>query len=720
MTVKRTPVALLLVVLQACVLAISLGIPVSASAQTSDAPDGEESASDTDAKVGERPVFVDEVVVTAQKREENLQHVPLSVKAFAATQIEEAGIETPDHFIALTPNVSIANSFTVGNSFVTIRGISQINNSDPSVAVVVDGVNLPNQKQLTRELFDIERVEVLKGPQGALYGRNSLGGVINIVTKQPTNEFEGYISADAGNGSSLGLTAAVGGPMVKDRLLFRVAGSYKESDGLIENSFLQGKVDSYEDTTGRLQLKWMPNDRLQVDLNAATSETEGGAAYYSIFPTEGFTNDFSIEPDANILGFSERQMDDLSLRAVWQTSWATLTSITAFSDLEETYRSDLDFSNPTRDLFFPLGQLGQGQDLDVGLFSEELRLTSLDEEGTRWICGAYYLETDRDLTTRVFVDTNGTIDGFFPFLVVEESNDNKAYAFFSQVDLEIAERWAVSGAMRYDKDERNQTDVASGLRRSTSFDEWQPKLTLEYQASDKAMAYLNLSTGFRSGGFNAPTVTPEIFKNETTENLEIGFKTTLWGDRLRLNGAAYLTRGHDVQYFSVDLPGQVIDNIAETEMKGLELDLFARVARNWDLYAAFGFNDSEIRDFDGTGRFVGNQTPSNIRHSINLGAQYVYPIGSRMFGIARIDLERRGKQYWHPDNLDVQDPVELVNLRFSIEGASWAVTAWARNLTDERFYVEYMDAFWGGALLVNDLGQLNMPRTYGIKLKRRF
>jgi iron complex outermembrane recepter protein len=179
---------------------------------------------------------LEEVVVTAQRREEKLQDVPVSVVAFDELAIRQAGIRNTADFLGMTPNVSFDQSFTVGNSFVTMRGIEQINNADSPVAVVVDGVPQGNQKQLKMELFDVERIEVLEGPQGALYGRNAIGGAINIITKQPTNDFSGFAQIGAGSGQEREGIFALSGPIVPNKLLFRVSGEYKDADGQIENS----------------------------------------------------------------------------------------------------------------------------------------------------------------------------------------------------------------------------------------------------------------------------------------------------------------------------------------------------------------------------------------------------------------------------------------------------------------------------------------------------
>ncbi len=155
-------------------------------------------------------------------------------------------------------------------------------------------------------------------------------------------------------------------------------------------------------------------------------------------------------------------------------------------------------------------------------------------------------------------------------------------------------------------------------------------------------------------------------------------------------------------------------------MQGLELDLTASPAKGWEIYTSLAYNDSEIDDFDGTGAFVGKQTPSNIRYQAYVGTRYAKPVSSKLVGVARVDVELRGKQYWHPDNLDVQDPIELVNLRLGLVSSAWEVTAWARNLFDEEYYVEYADALWAGILSGNDIGHLGRPRSYGLDVRRKF
>ena len=665
---------------------------------------------------------LEEIVVTAEARAENLQEVPVAVTAFSAQDIADAGIESTADFIALTPNVSFDDSFTVGNSFVAIRGVTQINNADSPVAIVVDGVPQNNQKQFKMDLYDIERIEVLKGPQGALYGRNAIGGAINIVTKTPSNELEGFVTVGAGNGGSKKVQASLSGPIVDDKLLFRLSGSYKDGDGLIDNTFLGTEVDFVESTDFRGKFLFNATETLSFDLRLATSTLEGGAIYDSAFwdntgPTN--TNDERL-PVTDILGTSERNIDEVTFKADWVTDAGSLTYIAGYTDIEEDYFGDLDFCNPVDcpQGFFGFGQVDQLQDLQVELMSHELRWTSPDDQRFRWAAGAFLIDTDRSLTTIATLADLGNV----PIVMNTEDNDNEAFALFAQFEFDFTDTLELSASIRRDEDDREQTDVATGTTRSTSFDATQPKVTLTWTPANNRLLYLTYANGFRSGGFNG--VGGREFDDEIVDNIEVGFKSKWMDNRLLLNVAAYQADSEDFQFFFVDINAggaQVIDNLDEVSLTGFEVEVEALLAPNWSVFGALGLQDSDIEAIDPAlpvPASVGNRTPKTTKSSLNLGTQVEFDVGNNLGGMFRIDYERRGDKYWHPDNVDVMDPVSLLNARIGIGSENWNLTLWGRNLTDE-FYFEDFNAqpFTG---LPWNIGWANRPRSYGIDFRYDF
>lgn len=676
------------------------------------------------------------IIVTAQRREERLQDVPVSVKAFSAKQIEDAGIKSTQDFINMTPNMSFDNSFTYGNSFVVIRGVTQINNADSPVAVVVDGVPQNNQKQLKMNLFDVQRIEVLKGPQGALYGRNAIGGAINIETKQPKNKFEGFAGLAVGNGGATELSGGASGAIVDDRVLLRVVGQTKKSDGLIDNTYLGKKVDAIDhDDSVRAKLTVLASDAVRLDFRASSTDFKAGAVWDSVVNPSGTVrtpNDITY-PRTNLLGHSNGKTDDFSFKAEVDTGLGQITAITGYTKLTESYRGDLDFSNPTNlpNGFLGFGfQAGQGQNLDVKMLSQEVRIASPSKQSLRWIAGTYYLNTKRSLQTRAFFDTNGDMAQFDDptktLIDLKESNDNDAYAVFGQLDYDLTPDLTLSGALRFDRDERDQTDLTTGKKRANSFDAWQPKVTLTKKFSPQVMSYVTYSTGFRSGGFNAPGLAN--FKSENLKNYEIGTKTTLLDNRLILNAAAFYSRSRDFQYFYVDAvsAAQVIANLDKVDIKGLDIDFRYLPVKGLQLDGGLGITDSTIKQNAIDPTVVGKHTPKASPIKTTLGIQYTTPVMDNVDGSVRLDIEHRGKKYWHPDNIAVSDPINLVNLRLGLNQAKdkWSANLFVRNLTDKKYYADYNAAKYSGLSygpgLPLDLGSLAAPRTIGLEAKFRF
>jgi iron complex outermembrane recepter protein len=677
-------------------------------------------STDADAQVG-----LEEIIVTAQRREQRLQDVPVAVAVLSDRDIEARGISSTRDALPTIPNVTYDESFTVGNSYVSVRGVAQINNADSPVAVVVDGVPQNNQKQLRMELFDIERIEVLKGPQGALYGRNAIGGAINIVTKEPSNNFDGWVEAGAGSGGLRTASGALSGPIVDDKVLFRLTGAYKEADGNIRNTFLNRKVDFYESGDARARLLFKPSDALTIDVRGSHSNLDGGAVMYApMDPTLPDNANRKAAPVSDILGDSERTIDDGSVKVDWSTAAGTLTSITAYTDLSENYRGDLDFCSPVQcpGGFVGIGlQAEQRQVLDVSMLSQELRFTSPDDRSLRWIAGAFYLNTQRDIQTLGNLLIPGAAS--IPLISSIESNDNDAYSAFAQVDYDVTERTTLGVSLRYDRDEREQTDAGSPARpvRRIAFDEVQPRVVLSHKFTRDQLGYASYSTGFRSGGFNGIGGRP--FDAETLENFEIGYKSAWFEQRLRVNAAAFRSRSDNYQFFYLDFDAggvQVIDNLEQVEFTGMELEVQGGLARGLTAYVSLGLLDSDIKDFDSSLTVPvarGNRTPGTQKSTLSTGAQYEFPVGA-LTGRIRADYSRWGKRYLFADNIDVRDPVNMLDLRVSLGGDSWTVTAWGRNVLDEFYWQEFGSVRFGAPGV--DLGSPGQPDTYGLEFRYEF
>ena len=669
---------------------------------------------------------IEEIVVSARRRDENLQDVPIQVAAFDSQTVIDAGIRQTRDFVDLVPNVSLDDSDTYNNTFVVVRGVTQINNADAPVAIVIDGVPQNNQKQFKMNLFDIERIEVLKGPQGALYGRNAIGGAINIVTKEPGDEFEGIVRASYGDGGAMDLSAAISAPISEDKSSFRLSATYVKDDGRINNTFLGKEADYIDhDYTVRGRLNFTPTDTLTLDFRASYNDFQAGSQWDTpVF--SGNANDFA-EPELNILGETQGSVAEYTFKLDADLGVGTLSAITGYTDLEEVNRGDLDFRNPVDSPggFFGLGfQLGQGQDLFVKMLSQEIRLVSPDDQALRWIIGGYFINTDKALRTRGFVDLDSSFEQINnPALLLidrQESNDNNAYAFFGQLDYDVTDNFEISAALRYDRDSREQTDLSTSLARKKEFDAVQPKLTLTYKFDDDRLGYFTYSEGFRSGGFNGPGIAADSFNDETLSNYEIGVKTSWLDRRLIVNSAFFYSEVDDFQFFFVDAisASQIIQNIDAVDIFGFEIEAQFRLSETFDLFAGFGSTDSEIKAITVFPGNEGNKTPKTTDQSYNAGLQYRGEIGNGKDFFARIDYEHRGDKYWQVDNVDIQSPLNLLNGRVGFEGELWGVYLWGKNLTDEKYYTDFNPTEFSG--LDVDIGYYGRPRTYGIEASYRF
>lgn len=706
---------------------------------------------------------LEEIVVTARKRDEALTDVPVAVNAFSAEEIESAGITRPGDFIALTPNMQLVQTQNQGTSFIVVRGISQARNSEPSVAVMIDGVLLANPSQFNQELFDIQSIEVLKGPQGALYGRNAIGGAIIINTRQPSDVLEGRLTVGYESGPGYTVRGSVGGPLGgSEAWKFQLSASYFDTDGHIRNAFLNEEADPFQDTSVRGRLTWEPSERFKADLRASVSRVDTQALYFNI--TES-VNDTSLDVRVNNRGTNERDLNSVSLKLDYEFgNGTTLTSVTAWDTLEEILTGDQFDFLPVPDSvlfqFFGADQ-AQHQYLDVEALSQEIRLTSSADQRLRWIAGAYVILTDRFISTGNVFDLGPIVSGwtvpqvkrtplplFNPqFTYLADSQDNTAWAVFGELSYDLTDTLEASVALRYDRDRRENTTETPqdfipgplqgiafpGQVRKETWDEWQPKFTLRWKPADNVTVYGGYSRGFRSGGFNQTGVgsagiagVDDLFDAEVADTWEAGVKAQFLDRRVSTSFSAYYTDAEGSYFFVFDpnTSTQNLGNLDKVTYTGFEAEIQAALTPSLDLYLRGGFTDSDIRRSSRDPGDVGNQAPLVSEYTINVGAQYraALPGGSGLELFVRPDYQIIGDTYWYPDNFTVRDPVNLLNLRVGVGNDSWTLTAWARNLNNEKYNAEWSPGpqFFPNPGYTNNFVFKAQPRVWGVDFSYRF
>jgi len=669
---------------------------------------------------------LEEVRVTARRRSELLQEVPLQISVFSALDIERAGIDRIDKAIALTPNFEIRNDQQPGVFTMTVRGVSQNRNAEAPIAFVVDGVPVGNVNAFTQDLYDIERIEILKGPQGALYGRNAIGGAINVVTKAPTNEYEGQAELRYGKDDYYRFGGSYSGPIVEDRLLFRVSGFYEEGDGLIYNVTRDAPAEKFDNRGIRGKLLFNATDNVTFDLRASYGKIETGAALYT--PTTVnpvFMN--SIQPNVIIDDFDSqavREIKDVYLKVDWETKYGTLTSITGYDDLFETLDQTFDWL----EISLVEGVLTD----DIENVTQELRWVSPYEDRFGYIIGAFYQDTKKFRGIEPRLNLNCVVPPFDcspanKFLIpvnvsfVEQNSD--VFAVFGQVEYDISEKLTVLGSLRYDEDQRSVTRITAGFDDDASFSLLQPKVSLAYDWNDRVMTYISAARGFRSGGFNDTGTFGFEYDQEELWTYELGFKSTSESQRIRLNGAIFYTDYDDQQFFLIDnMNAQALVNGDKSTVKGFELDTQIWPLSNWQISAGFGYTDGEIDripEFTGAPPFIdfdelsGNTLPFTSEWKLNFSTEYTHNLQNGVNLIARFDYVHYGETWFTLDNIERQEPYGLAALRIGAEFDRWTVTAYAENLFDNRDWTNSMFTSRWIATPTN-LEAPSTPRNWGI------
>ena len=673
------------------------------------------------------------MTVTAQKKEENVQDVPMSISVFSDIQIEDAGIENTLELTRFTPNLYMGKSGPVNQ--IIIRGISpyDIDTSIYSPAgLYVDDVNFPLNYMYNTDLFDIERIEVLKGPQGTLYGRNSESGVINIITKQPDNEFRGkvfgeYGSYDTEHGSSPSYRAggSISGPIVRDKLYLGLAGQWEDSDGFMKNEYNNDdEALKIEHINGRGTLRWTPSNKWDISFIADAMDTDDGYGCYRFMTGQKKTDRHEINWDGK--DYSEQEGNGQTLRLKYEGDSFNLLSVSGRRYYQYQDAIDSDCSSVDS-----IGTTYKTYENDH--LSEEIRVSSPNDGRTfEWLLGVYGFKEETGID--------------FDHPTVGQRNtdmDTEGYAVFGQGTYTFFDRLHLTAGLRYDyqdlegDQEYKFIDMMTGAPQTLNYgkdldyDELLPKFSIAFDFTGDIMAYASASKGYLTGGYNfglAMDLESFCYDPEYTWNYEAGIKSAWLDRKVIANLAVFYIDIEDKQVYEAYYPqimGMKIKNAAEAHSMGIELELQARPLQGLDVFAGFGYTDTEFDDWTateivglnpdwtpimGTYDYEGKDLPHAPEYTYNLGVQYRHQSG--FFG--RVDLLGIGDFYCDAKNKVKEDAYELVNLRLGYEREHFDIILWCKNVFDEGYETIKYD--WLGDELVQD----GEPRMFGATVTYRF
>lgn len=713
-------------------------IATSAHAQT--AP-----AETTAATEANKVYAVEDIVVTATKRNENLSKVPIQITVVTDQQIKAAGVVRPSDFLISTPNVTFITEAT-GDSFTNIRGQTSVRNSDPNVAVVIDGVQLSSLKQFDQDLVNIEQIEVLKGPQSALYGRNAAAGAIVITTKEPSDTFEGSVLASYGSWNTSRAQASVSGP-ISDTLKFSAAGSYRDTDGPFTNITTGEKVYRLKTALGQFRLLFEPTDDLTVDFKISGHNTSGGATALNTefvgLPIGGHpVNEIDVNRTdlpwvSNVAGKFREHLVSASLTVEYDLGFAKLTSITAADKLYQFFGGD---SPPYLADSGSAGANVQGYTYRDKNFSQEFRLTSDGASRFRWQVGAYYLNFRRGQISELNQDLVGVLpptDGIDPpgnpilggtVSYAREKYRTTSVAPFASFQFDITDQLHLSVAGRYDIEKRRVRELApdrinpitganynlciqatgqtlAQCRASRTFKQFEPKASLSYDLGRTGSIYVSYGKGFKSGGFNplgsrqallavappgAQVFVQDQFDKETSESYEVGTKLRLLDNALVFNAAAFSTNVKGAQQFEFFPTAglQTITSIDKVRLRGFEFDFTAQIPGGPRLFGGYGYTDGQVKKFAANPAYEGNRSPNTIKYNVSAGVTQEFPVAGDLTLTPRVTYTRLGTIWWDVINTPgtKRDPVDLVNARLTLSSAkTWDIAFFANNVFNKKY-----------------------------------
>jgi iron complex outermembrane receptor protein len=717
-----------------------------AAAQAPAAAQGQPAAADSG--------VLEEVVVTARRQTESLQRVPIAISAFNPEALNRQQAADLGGLQGAVPNLNIVQGRgTTSSANTFIRGIGQpdaLVSFDPGVGIYVDDVFVSRIQGALFDLYDLERVEVLRGPQGTLYGKNTIGGAIKLVSKKPTDELSARIEATIGSYERLDFKAGVSGPIIGDKLLGSVSVLSANRNGYFRDTRNSQRYNDKDSVAARASLLAKPSDRLEILLTADVNHerpsiavgeqrsplTLAFAPTVVVYRPPGTPFDFkgsvSVQ-DINKLD-SRSQTGTITWNA---TDALTLKSITAYRSLNTNAFIDID-ATP---LIFGDVRVA----VDQNQLSQEFQALFDNGGPIKGVAGLYYLR--ERINQQQFSFNNDWIAGFG-----SRATDilrTKSYAAFANATWEIVDRLSLSGGIRYTDEKksyrRSQTSGSTvfaflpittvNLANSDSWNNWSPRASLDYRVTDDVLAYASVSRGFKSGGFNGRAANQAQFQPYDPElvwTYEAGLKATALDDRLRANAAVFYNDYTNFQA-SVNerLPDNTIQqyvvNAGKLKTQGFELEVSARPLQGLDITASLGYLDAKYKEFfelSGTGARVdlkSNKPAFSPKWTAQLAAYYRFGLTNRLNLTVGGDVTHRSSHYLSVRNTPLlfQKSYEVLNAQIILSDALdvWRIAAGVKNIDDKRYLVDAQDfAAVGGART----GYYGAPRTYSLTVSYRY
>ncbi len=690
--------------------------------------------------------LIEEIIVTANKRTQSVQEVASSLSVLGAGDLDARGIKDMYDIQFAVPSLNFGPQ--LGSQKITIRGISEFNRQ-PGVAVSLDGIYQSRSNTAHLYQLDIERLEVLRGPQGTLYGRNSNGGAVNFISAAPTREAEGMLRVGYAQYDETKIQGVYSGP-ISDRVAFRIAADHLESgDGWV-NNLVPGEKNLMrgESSNIRLKLAAEPTDTVSVDLMYVKTRVTGPQEHLTWVTfnpdtaTAGGTPQLvtagkTFEPfntHVNGKNDSDREFELVGLTLEWDMGWATLRSITAQQDFDDLVEADRDLTDA------PLFDIVDTNTIDA--FTQEINILGSNDR-LDWVVGAFYL---REKWNRGFVFSNAEPVFFIPFpsqfINTQPKLDTDSMSWFFDATWEVTDRARVSAGVRRTEDEIDEYHLNQGFvlipdpvllfvgcdkAEQVDWGATTIRVVGQYDVNANGNVYASYSEGYKAGGIAAGECRPP-YNPETVDAYELGYKAT-FGGSTTLSAAAFHYDYSDFQVAQIIGITAVTRNAGDAEVLGFELELSSTLDDNWMVSGAVTLLDTEYGDFlnlDGLQAALGfqNNKGNPLNHapdtSVNLGVTYNAPAVWGGHLTLRIDAAYRSRTYFREfkNELDSQSAYTVINVNANWESddGKWGARLFARNATNQAYLLYLLGSSGVGARY----GSYGPARQVGMEVTRRF
>lgn len=681
---------------------------------------------------------LDEVTVTAQKVEQDQQAVPSAITTLNAKQIANYRLWDLKDLTVIAPNLYSAgpgDNRTVSG----IRGIVTTS-YDPAVATYVDGVNQYNLDTYIPQLLDVERIEVLSGPQSTLYGRNATGGVINIITKQPSNTLSGFAGLNFGNYGQQRYTLGIKAPLIKDKLYLGIAGVYSALNGFYTNTYNNTHFDKQHFFLGNYSLKFLANSRLNFNLNIKNYNNRNNGAFpLAGSPTDALNNPYQVDQNATTKMIDNTFYSSLAINYTGRKF--NFSSLSSYQVNNRYYTTPIDGDFSSLDAVSIINNYG-GNWNKVKTGIQEFRFSSpASAAKLKWTGGLYgfYHYAPNKQGTHYGADAAAIGSPVSDFTSINTNTDHDlGLAAYGQATYTITPNLDITAGLRYDYEHKKlnvigeyQPDAQPAIvtqadtSAKANFKAFSPKLNIDYHLSANNNLYAGYSRGFRAGGITQLSSDPSqpplyIFNPEYSNNFEIGSKNNFFGNQLRLNAAVFYIHVNNAQVPTLILPDAitVTKNAGRLNSKGAELQLNALPVKWLSIDYSFGYTHARYTDLvvANNGAAVdlkGNHQIFTPDATSMLAVQYNYVLGGPQMArlIARGEWRYLGKQYFDLANQIEQKAYSKFNAQLGLETKRFGLFLWERNIANKKV-IDYAYDF-GASHLAN-------PRTYGVSVSTNF